>query len=109
MKSTYDSVQEQTGLFAGNGGFDVTVGRHTQLDGAVIASTASADKNSLDTGTLGFSDLHNEADFKTQHAGGSFNSGGQYRRAVCQQCGKYAAGRRWQQRTRRGNDSGGNR
>ena len=41
MKSTYDSVQEQTGLFAGNGGFDVTVGRHTQLDGAVIASTAT--------------------------------------------------------------------
>ncbi|CAH5866665.1 Toxin CdiA, partial [Enterobacter cloacae] len=27
----------------------------------VIASTASADKNSLDTGTLGFSNLHNES------------------------------------------------
>ena len=74
MKSTYDSVQEQTGLFAGNGGFDVTVGRHTQLDGAVIASTASADKNSLDTGTLGFSDLHNEADYKVSHTGISLSS-----------------------------------
>ncbi|WP_083565982.1 hemagglutinin repeat-containing protein [Kosakonia radicincitans] len=76
MKSRFDSVAEQTGLYAGDGGFDITVGNHTQLDGAVIASTATTDKNSLDTGTLGFSDIHNEADFKTQHAGGSFNTGG---------------------------------
>ncbi len=76
MKSRFDSVAEQTGLYAGDGGFDITVGNHTQLDGAVIASTATADKNNLDTGTLGFSDIHNEADFKTQHTGGSFNTGG---------------------------------
>ena len=69
MKSRFDSVAEQTGMFAGDGGFDITVGNHTQLDGAVIASTATADKNSLDTGTLGFTDIHNEADFKTQHTG----------------------------------------
>ncbi len=36
MHSTYDSVQEQTGLFAGKGGFDVRVGEHTQLNGAVM-------------------------------------------------------------------------
>ncbi|MGU3525354.1 hemagglutinin repeat-containing protein [Enterobacteriaceae bacterium C23F] len=76
MKSRFDSVAEQTGLYAGDGGFDITVGNHTQLDGAVIASTATTDKNNLDTGTLGFSDIHNEADFKTQHTGGSFNTGG---------------------------------
>ncbi|MGK3494840.1 hemagglutinin repeat-containing protein [Citrobacter youngae] len=78
MKSTYDSVQEQTGLFAGDGGFDVTVGRHTQLDGAVIASTATGDKNSLDTGTLGFRDIHNEADFKVSHSGVSLSGGGSF-------------------------------
>lgn len=78
MKSTFDSVQEQTGLFAGDGGFDVTVGRHTQLDGAAIASTATADKNSLDTGTLGFSDLHNEADYKVSHTGVSLSGGGSF-------------------------------
>ncbi|MDX6048878.1 hemagglutinin repeat-containing protein [Scandinavium sp. V105_1] len=78
MKSRFDSVAEQTGLYAGNGGFDVTVGSHTQLDGAVIASTASADKNSLDTGTLGFSDIHNEADFKTKHSGISLSGGGSF-------------------------------
>jgi filamentous hemagglutinin len=54
MKSRFDSVAEQTGLYAGSGGFDVTVGSHTQLDGAVIASTASADKNSLDNRFGGF-------------------------------------------------------
>lgn len=78
MKSTYDSVQEQTGLFAGDGGFDLVVGRHTQLDGAVIASTAPGDKNSLDTGTLGFRDIHNEADFKVSHSGASLSGGGAF-------------------------------
>ncbi|HHL9591705.1 TPA: hemagglutinin repeat-containing protein [Citrobacter braakii] len=78
MKSRFDSVAEQTGMFAGDGGFDITVGNHTQLDGAVIASTATADKNSLDTGTLGFTDIHNEADFKTQHSGISISGAGSF-------------------------------
>ncbi|CNL95890.1 adhesin/hemagglutinin [Yersinia aleksiciae] len=76
LHSNYDSVQEQTGIFAGSGGFDITVGEHTQLDGAVIGSTATADKNKLDTGTLGFSDIENKADFKAEHQGGSLSSGG---------------------------------
>ncbi|EJW6852097.1 hemagglutinin repeat-containing protein, partial [Escherichia coli] len=78
MKNRFDSVAEQTGMFAGDGGFDITVGKHTQLDGAVIASTATADKNSIDTGTLGFSDIHNEADFKTQHSGISISGAGSF-------------------------------
>ncbi|WP_404651948.1 hemagglutinin repeat-containing protein [Raoultella terrigena] len=78
MKSRFDSVAEQTGMFAGDGGFDITVGNHTQLDGAVIASTATADKNSLDTGTLGFTDIYNEADFKTQHTGISISGAGSF-------------------------------
>ena len=76
MKSNYDSVQEQTGIFAGKGGFDVTVGNHTQLDGAVLASRAEADKNRLDTGTLGFTDIANKADYKAEHVGGGFSTGG---------------------------------
>ncbi|EFM9466359.1 contact-dependent inhibition toxin CdiA, partial [Escherichia coli O6:H34] len=78
MKSRFDSVAEQTGMFAGDGGFDITVGRHTQLEGAVIASTATPDKNHLDTGTLGFSDLHNEADYKVSHSGISLSGGGSF-------------------------------
>lgn len=76
MHSTYASVQEQTGLFAGSGGFDVTVGGHTQLDGAVIASTATAENNRLDTGMLGWRDTGNRADYKTEHQGAGISSGG---------------------------------
>ncbi|WP_456309376.1 hemagglutinin repeat-containing protein [Serratia proteamaculans] len=69
MHSTYDSVMEQSGIYAGKGGFDIQVGDHTQLNGAVIASQAGADNNRLETGTLGFSDLGNEADYKVSHSG----------------------------------------
>ncbi len=75
MHSNYDSVLEQSGIYAGKGGFNVTVGNHTQLNGAVIASQADADKNRLDTGTLGFTDIHNEADYKTEHQGIGISSG----------------------------------
>ncbi|WP_435954718.1 hemagglutinin repeat-containing protein [Dryocola sp. BD626] len=76
LRSDFDSVKEQTGLFAGKGGYDVKVGEHTQLDGAVIASTADGDLNRLDTGTLGWSDIHNEADYSARHSGGSLSTGG---------------------------------
>nr|CAR67544.1 similar to hemagglutinin/hemolysin-related proteins. putativ transmembrane protein [Photorhabdus asymbiotica subsp. asymbiotica ATCC 43949] len=66
LHSNYDSVQEQTGLFAGKGGYQVNVGDHTQLDGAVIASQADNAKNTLNTGTLGFKDIQNKADFSVE-------------------------------------------
>ncbi|ELY3598827.1 DNA/RNA non-specific endonuclease [Cronobacter turicensis] len=69
-KVTHDfkSVIEQSGIFVGTGGFDVHVGEHTQLNGAVIASDADATKNRLDTGTLGWNDIHN----KSQTSGNQF-------------------------------------
>ena len=76
MHSTYDSVQEQTGVFAGKGGFDITVGEHTQLNGAVIGSTATADKNKLDTGTLGFGNIENQAEYQVEHQSVGISSGG---------------------------------
>jgi len=75
IDSKYQSVQEQTGLFAGKGGYQVEVGKHTQLDGSVIASTAETDKNRLSTGTLGWSDLKNEAEYKSQMQSASVSSG----------------------------------
>ena len=42
----------------------------------MIASTATADKNRLDTGTLGFSDIENRADFKTEHQSAGLSTGG---------------------------------
>ncbi len=76
MHSEYESVQNQTGIYAGKEGFEVTVGKHTQLDGAVIASAAGKDKNTLDTGTLGFNNLENKAEYQVEHQGGSLGTGG---------------------------------
>ena len=76
MNSDYASVKEQTGIFAGSGGFDITVGGHTQLDGAVIASTATADNNRLDTGTLGWRDIHNTAEYDVEHQSAGISTGG---------------------------------
>ncbi|MEE4408520.1 MULTISPECIES: VENN motif pre-toxin domain-containing protein [unclassified Serratia (in: enterobacteria)] len=37
---------------------------------------ATADKNKLDTGTLGFKDIHNQADFEVEHQSVGISSGG---------------------------------
>ncbi|WP_230492803.1 hemagglutinin repeat-containing protein, partial [Martelella alba] len=76
IKSDYNSVAEQTGFFARGSGYDIKVEGHTQLDGAVIASQAGVAKNTLDTGTLGWSDIHNQADYQVKHQSAGFNSGG---------------------------------
>ncbi|PHH48854.1 hypothetical protein CRX51_08750 [Pluralibacter gergoviae] len=78
MNSNFDSVQEQSGLFAGNGGFDVNVGSHTQSNGGVFASTATPDKNRLETGTLGWRDIGNQADFTVEHQSAGVSTGGSY-------------------------------
>nr|WP_210529736.1 VENN motif pre-toxin domain-containing protein [Pantoea ananatis] len=54
----------------------VIVCNHPQLDGAVIASTADKDRNVLDTGTLGWRDIQNQADYKSEHQSAGFNTGG---------------------------------
>ncbi|AWH89383.1 hemagglutinin repeat-containing protein [Limnobaculum parvum] len=76
MDSTWASVTEQSGIYAGQGGYDITVGKHTQLDGAVIASEATPELNNLDTGTLGWSDIKNRADYDVSHVSMSIGSGG---------------------------------
>nr|WP_269846440.1 hemagglutinin repeat-containing protein [Shimwellia pseudoproteus] len=76
LHSRYQAVQQQSGLFAGERGFDITVGNHTQLNGAVIGSDATADKNRLETGTLGFSDLRNRAEFTAQQQRAGISTGG---------------------------------
>ncbi len=76
INSNFNSVKDQTGLFAGKGGYDVKVKEHTRLDGAVLDSRAETDNNYLDTGTLSWSDIHNQADFSAEHIGVSLSSGG---------------------------------
>ncbi|MDO4237863.1 hemagglutinin repeat-containing protein [Pseudomonas sp.] len=74
MNSGYKGVTDQSGLYAGTGGYDINVGKTTTLQGAVIASEASADKNRLSTDRLIVSDIKNVSEIKSQSAGISVSS-----------------------------------
>ncbi|WP_059812967.1 hemagglutinin repeat-containing protein [Burkholderia ubonensis] len=70
ITATYQSVNQQSGIFAGDGGYHVTVGKHTQLDGGAIASsTAGADKSSLSTETFGHTNLENKLSYSGDSLG----------------------------------------
>ena len=69
IDSKYESVTDQSGIYAGKDGFEINVGENTDLKGGIISSTADADKNKLSTGTLTFEDIQNKADYKAGGAG----------------------------------------
>ena len=69
IDSDYKSVVDQAGIYAGQQGFDITVGQNTDLIGAVIDSNATPDKNKLETGTITFSDLENKAEYSASNIG----------------------------------------
>ncbi|SDV01177.1 filamentous hemagglutinin [Pseudomonas corrugata] len=73
MNSEYKAVTDQTGLFAGTGGYTVDVGKTTTLEGGVIASDASADKNTLITDRLIATDIKNVSEIHAQSAGASIS------------------------------------
>ncbi|KVU84298.1 cell surface protein [Burkholderia ubonensis] len=75
INSDYASVNQQTGIVAGKGGFDVNVEGHTQLNGAQIASAAPAENNSLTTGSLGFTDIQNKMSYSASSEGFSTSGG----------------------------------
>lgn len=76
IHNNYNSTTQQTGIAAGAGGYQINVGNHTQLDGAVIASTADASKNLLSTESLGVTDLSNYANYSGGSFGGSVGFSG---------------------------------
>ena len=68
------SASEQSGLYAGDDGFQVAVSRHTELNGGLIVSSQSAEQNGrnrFQTGSLGQSDLANHS----RYSGKSFGFG----------------------------------
>ncbi|SDZ34247.1 hemagglutinin repeat-containing protein, partial [Pseudomonas sp. NFIX28] len=75
MNSDYKAVTDQSGLYAGKGGYTIDVGKNTTLQGAVIASEASADKNLLITDRLLASDIKNTSEIKSTSASVSVSSG----------------------------------
>ncbi len=70
----YASVNRQSGLFGGEGGYNVQVGNHTQLDGGAIASTATADKNSFSTNSLSYTNINNHKEASASAGGVSMGS-----------------------------------
>jgi filamentous hemagglutinin len=62
VHNEYASVQEQSGIRAGDGGFQLQIAGNTDLKGGVISSSEQAikdERSSLDTATLSFSDIQN--------------------------------------------------
>ncbi|WP_343655415.1 hemagglutinin repeat-containing protein [Paraburkholderia caribensis] len=66
---SYVGVNEQAGIQAGDGGFNVNVKGNTDLKGAIIASDADASKNNLSTGTLTYSDIQNQSSYNAHSSG----------------------------------------
>ncbi|PIF52660.1 filamentous hemagglutinin [Pseudomonas sp. 29] len=75
MNSDYKAVTDQTGLFAGAGGYMVDVGKTTTLEGGLIASDATPDKNILITDRLITRDIKNVSEIDAQSAGISYSGG----------------------------------
>ena len=74
MKSDYASVTDQAGIYAGTGGFAIQSKGNTTLEGAVIGSKATADKNSLVTDSLTIKDIKNKAEYTSHNTGLSYTS-----------------------------------
>ncbi len=66
---SYAGVNEQAGIHAGDGGFNVNVAGNTDLKGGLIASDADASRNSLTTGSLSFSDVQNQSHYDASSNG----------------------------------------
>ncbi len=67
--SNYASVNEQSGIKAGEGGFTVNVGGNTDLKGATITGSTDASKNTLTTNTLTTSDISNSMSASASSSG----------------------------------------
>lgn len=82
MNSDYVSVQEQSRIEAGDGGFQIRVKGNTDLKGAAITSSQQAvdeGVNTLITGTLTTSDIENYANYHASSVsvGGGYSSSGE--------------------------------
>ena len=74
LRSDYESVTEQAGIYAGDQGFRIQTRGNTHLKGAVIHSDAPAEKNRLETGTLSWEDVENRASYKADGQGVAFSA-----------------------------------
>ena len=69
VDSKYESVTDQSGIYAGKEGFDINVGENTDLKGGIISSEAEKEKNKISTGTLTYEDIKNKAEYEAGSTG----------------------------------------
>jgi filamentous hemagglutinin len=67
--SNYASVNEQSGIKAGEGGFTINVGGNTDLKGSTITGSSDVSKNTLTTHTLTTSDINNSMSASASSSG----------------------------------------
>ena len=72
IDSDYASVTDQSGIYAGDEGFDIYVEDNTDLKGGII-SGENIDENKLSTGTLTYEDIKNEAEYEAGSTGVNVN------------------------------------
>ena len=95
VKADHASVTEQSGIYAGEDGYQIKVGNHTDLKGGVITSSQSAEdkgKNLFQTATLTHSDIQNHSRYegKSFGIGGSLDLNGGWDGTVTDKQGKPA-------------------
>ena len=81
VNANHASVNEQAGIYAGDEGYGVNVEKHTDLKGAIITSTETAEKegkNRFSTGTIIHSDIENYSNHNAKGfgVGGGVTIGG---------------------------------
>ena len=69
IDSNYESVTDQSGIYAGEEGFDINICENTDLKGGIISSEAEKDKNKISTGTLTYEDIKNKAEYEAGSTG----------------------------------------
>lgn len=72
VNADYASVNEQSGIFAGEDGYQINIKGHTDLKGGLITSTQSAEdngRNQFATGTLSFRDIQNHSHYEGESFG----------------------------------------
>ncbi|MBF0803307.1 hemagglutinin repeat-containing protein [Neisseria sp. 19428wB4_WF04] len=72
INAEHRSVNDQSGIYAGDDGFQVDVSNHTDLKGGIITSTEAAEQNGrnrFQTATLTQSDLQNHSRYEGESFG----------------------------------------
>ena len=69
VDSKYESVTDQSAIYAGKEGFVINVGKNTDLKGGIISSEAEKCKNKISTGTLTYEDIKIKAEYEAGSTG----------------------------------------